>query len=45
MTGSAEIGSAGSRANLATRDYYAVPYSAEHFNPKCGELIFQPPRM
>jgi alpha-amylase len=35
MTGSAEIGSAGSRANLATRDYYAVPYTREHFNPVC----------
>ena len=35
MTGSAEIGSAGSRANLATRDYFAVPYSEEHFNPRC----------
>lgn len=35
MTGSAEIGSAGSRANLATRDYYGVPYTIEHFNPSC----------
>lgn len=35
MTGSAEIGSAGSRANLATRDYFGVPYSNEHFNPRC----------
>lgn len=35
MTGSGDTGSAGSRANLATRDYYAVPYSAEHFNPRC----------
>lgn len=36
MTGSAEIGSGGSRANLATRDYYGVPYSAEHFNTRCN---------
>lgn len=35
MTGSADIGSAGSRANLATRDYYAVPYTDEHFNRRC----------
>lgn len=36
MTGSGSLGSAGSRANLATRDYYAVPYSIEHFNPVCS---------
>lgn len=36
MTGSAEIGSAGSRANLATRDYFGVPFTNEHFNPRCS---------
>lgn len=36
MSGSAEIGSAGSRANLTTSDYYAVPYTAEHFNSRCS---------
>ena len=35
MTGSGDTGSAGSRVNLQARDYPAVPFSAEHFNPKC----------
>lgn len=35
MTGSGDVGSAGSRVNLAAREYPAVPFYAEHFNPKC----------
>lgn len=35
MTGIGTIGSGGSTADPANRNYPAVPYTIEHFNPKC----------
>lgn len=36
MTGSGTLGSAGNTADLANRNYPAVPFTAEHFNTRCN---------